>query len=112
MVAEKLWKMKKNKSNEKCKEPWWKRRIQINSAEWRKDVSRLNERRKGTFEFEKKDLDRMERKYKLSDVGNVKVVDMLKEKISAGATKIRQYEERQLYYHWNTLFVTNQNQFY
>ena len=93
MVAEKLGKMKKNKSNEKRKEPWWKRRIQANIAEWRKDVSRLKERRKGTFEFKKKDLDRMERKYKLSDVGNVRVIDMLKEKISAGATKIKRYEE-------------------
>ena len=89
MVAEKLGKMKKNRTNEKQKEPWWKRRIQANIAEWSKDVSRLNERRKHTFEFEKKDLDRMERKYRLSDVGNVQVVDMLKEKISAGATKIR-----------------------
>ena len=79
---------------------------------WRKDVSRLNEGRKRTFEFEKKDLDRMERKYRLSDVGNVQVIDMLKEKISAGATKIRRYEERELHYHQNTLFATNQKQFY
>ena len=78
---------------------------------WRKNVSRLNEGRKRTFEFEKKDLDRMERKYRLSDVGNVQV-DMLKEKISAGTTKIRRYEERELRYHQNTLFATNQKQFY
>ena len=84
--------MKKNKSNEKRKEPWWKRRIQANIAEWRKDVSRLNERREDTFEFEWKELDTMERKYKLSDVGNAQAIDMLKEKISAGATKIRRYE--------------------
>ena len=62
MVAEKLEKMKKSKSNENRKEPWWKRRIQANIGEWRKDVSRLNKRRKRTFEFEKKDLDRLERK--------------------------------------------------
>ena len=60
MVAEKLGKMKKSKSIEKQKELWWKRRIQANIAEWRKDVSRLKERGKGTFEFEKKNLDRME----------------------------------------------------
>ena len=81
-------------------------------AEWRKDVSRLNERRKGTFEFEKKDLDRMERKYKLSDLGNVKVIDILKEKISAGATNVRRYEEREVHYHQNNFFATNQKQFY
>ena len=32
MVAEKLGKMKKNKSNKKRKEPWWKRRIQANEG--------------------------------------------------------------------------------
>ena len=108
MVAKKLGKMKKNRTNEKQKEPRWKRRIQANIAEWRKDICRLNERRKRTFEFEKKDLDRMERKYKLSDVGNFQVIDMLKEKILAGATKIRRYEKRVLHYHQNTLFATNQ----
>ena len=76
MVAEKPEK-KENKSNEKRKEPWWKSKIEANIAEWRKDVTRLNY----TFEFEKKDLDRMERKYQLSDVGNFQVIDMLKEKI-------------------------------
>ena len=80
--------------------------------ERRKDVSRLNKKRKRTFEFEKKDLDRMERKYRLSDVGNVQVIDMLKEKISAGATKIRRYEDRELHCHQNTLFATNQKKLY
>ena len=42
VVAEKLGKMEKNKRNKKRKEPWRKRRIQENIAEWRKDVSRLN----------------------------------------------------------------------
>ena len=77
VVAEKLEKRKENKSNEKRKEPWWKRKIEANIAEWRKDVSRLNY----LFEFEKKDLDRMGKKYQLSDVRNVQVIDMLKEKI-------------------------------
>ena len=54
----------------------------------------------------------MERTYKLSDVENVQVIDMLKKKISAGATKIRPYEERELHYHLNTMFATNQKQFY
>ena len=112
VAAEKLGKMKKNKSNEKRKEPLWKRRIQANIAEWRKDASILNERKKGTFEFEKEVLDRMERKYKLSDAGNVQIIDMLKEKTSAASTEIRRYEERELHYHQNTLFATNEKQFY
>ena len=60
------------------------------------------------MELEKKNLDRMERKYKLSDVGNTQFIDMLKEKISAGSTKIKRYEERELHYHQNTLFAANQ----
>ena len=113
VVAEKLGKMKKNKSNEKRKDPWWKKKIQANILEWTKDVSRLNERRKYTFEFKKKDLDRMERKYKLSDVGNMQVIDMLKGKISAGATKIRRCKERELHCHQKNFFAKkNQKQFY
>ena len=54
----------------------------------------------------------MERGYRLSDVGNVQVIDMLKEKKSAGVTKIRRYQERELHYYQNTLFATNQKQFY
>ena len=54
----------------------------------------------------------MERKYKMSDEGNLQVFDMLKEKISAHAAKIRQCEERELHYYQNTLFETNQKQFY
>ena len=110
VVAEKLGKNKKTKSNEKQNEPWWKRRIQANIAEWRKDVTRLNEERRSTFEFEKKDLDRMERKYKQSDAGNAQVINLLKEKISAGTTKIRQNEERGLHCHQNTLFAKKQEQ--
>ena len=37
---------------------------------------------------------------------------MLKEKISAGATKIKRYEERELHYHQNTLFLAKQKQFF
>ena len=80
VVVEKLGKMKNSKSNEKRKEPWSKRGIQTNIAEWRRDVSRLKKRRKGTVEFEKNDLHRMERKYKLSNVGNVQLIDMLRKK--------------------------------
>ena len=54
----------------------------------------------------------MARKYKLSGVENVQVIDMMKEKISAGARKIRQYKEEELHYHQDILFATNQKQSY
>ena len=53
----------------------------------------------------------MERKYKVSDVGNVQVINILKGKISAGAKKIRQYEERELIT-IKTPCLQNQKQFY
>ena len=34
--AENLGKMRKNRSNEMQKEPWWKKRIHTNIEEWRK----------------------------------------------------------------------------
>ena len=80
--------------------------------EEKKILRRLNEKRKRIFDLKKIPYIRMEGKYRLSEVGNVQVIDMLKEKISAGATKIRRYEERELNYHQNTLFATNQKQFY
>ena len=63
---------------------------------------------KAHLHLKRSEQDIMERKCKLSDVGNVQIIDMLKEKILAGATKIRRYEERVLHYHQNTLFATNQ----
>ena len=60
----------------------------------------------------KRKIDRMERKYKLSDVGNIQIIDMLKVKISAGATKMRRHKDRELHYHQNTLIATHHKQFY
>ena len=39
----------------------------------------------------------MERKYKPSDARNIQPIDMLKENISAGTTKIKPYEKRELH---------------
>ena len=81
--------MKKDKSNGNRKEAWSKTRIYGNIVELRRDVSRLNERRKDTFEFEKKDFDRKERKYTVSLLGIVQVLDikppMLKKLLKFGA---------------------------
>ena len=72
--------MKKDKSNGNRKEAWSKTRIYGNIVELRRDVSRLNERRKDLFEFEEEEFDRTEKNYKICDMRNVQVIDMLKEK--------------------------------
>ena len=111
-VCEKLGKINSGVKKQEVKEPWWKRRIQANLIEWRKDLSRLEERRKGNFEFQRKDLERLNRKYKLNDVGNNHVIRVLKEKIDSGATKIKRYERSRLAHKQNTLFSMNQKKFY
>ena len=45
-------------------------------------------------------------------MGKFRVIGILKEKISTGDTKIKRYEERELHYHQNNLFATNQKQCY
>ena len=112
MVAEKLGKTKINKSDKQQKKTWRKSRIQANIADWKKVASRLDGRRKVIFELEKKDLDGMERNYKLSDVGNLQNIDMLKEKNVSRYYKDKTYEERELHYHQNLLFLRKQRQYY
>ena len=51
----------------------------------------------------------MERKYKLIDVETSRLVIYGKKKYQQ---VLQRYEERELHYHQNTLFATNQEQFY
>ena len=112
LVTERLGKMKKAYQQKRRKEPWWKRRIGRNINEWRKDLGRLEARRKGQFEFEGREMERMNRKYDLGNRGNIGVIEMLKQKIHSGATKVRRFDERNMQYHQNSLFATNQKQLY
>ena len=52
----------------------------------------------------------MERKYKLGDMGKVEVIDMLREKISAGATKIKKKVWREEGTLPSKLFVCNKTE--
>ena len=112
VVTEKLGKTKKSGGNDRRNEPWWKRRIEGNIKKWRKDISRLTERRGNAHEFDRRDDDRLAEKYHIEDLGNVQVIDRLKAKIAAGATKIKRFDERQKQHHQNALFSTNQKKFY
>lgn len=112
VVSEKLGKLRSSRGAERKKEPWWKRRVKGNILEWRKDLSRLEERRKRRFEFQQKDLDRLNRKYKLNDLGNNHVIAQLKEKIESASTKLKRFEKMNAKRQQNTLFSMNQKKFY
>ena len=94
------------------KEPWWKRRLSASIKEWRKDLSRLEEVKRGKFTLNDRDRDRMNRKYSLDAKGHLYVIHLLKNKIRQGAVKIRYHDEGKLEYHQNNLFRSNQSKLY
>ena len=112
VVAERLGKMRKHSKKGEQKEPWWKRRIEKNIKQWRHDISRIEERRKGNCRLEGREMERMNRKYDLENRGNIGVLETLKAKVQSGSAKIRSFDERRLQYHQNSLFATNQKQLY
>ena len=111
VVSEKLGKIKKIKNTSR-KEPFWKRRIQTNIDQWRKDLSKVDEVLRGNMKLKSKDSLRFERKYKMSENGTKYTVEMLKQKIKSASTKIKRFEDRNTQYHQNVLFSSNQKRFY
>ena len=113
VVAESLGKIAKvgsKKKKEKGK-PYWQRRVERNIGEWRKDLGRVEELRKGT-ELKADVRDRLNKKYELVEKGCLSVATMLKNKIQAGSVKIKYFTEKTLQHRHNTLFKTNQSQVY
>ena len=113
VVAEKLGLTKKGKGVRKVKEdPWWKRRIEKNIGAWRKDLSQLEELKRGRWKPSESERKRLDQKYDLTRKGANDVCSSLKSKIHASGIKIRKSEERKLQFHQNKLFRNNQNNIY
>ena len=93
------------------KKPHWQRRIERKIVVWRKDLSKVEEVRKGSNVGEKvrKVLDR---RYELTERGAASVSTFLKGKIQAGSTKIRWFVEKKVARRQNGLFQSNQKQLY
>ena len=107
-----LGKMPKKNAGRKKAEQFWKRRIKNSIVVWRRDLSKIEEFRRGRMKLGERDQRRMDQKYQLRERGTLYVSDMLKQKIRAGGIKIKRYDERCLQFHQNTLFRTNQKFFY
>ena len=110
VVADRLGLIRKKKKKRKQnKKPRWQR-IGKSIGEWRKDLARDDELRKGTIA--KKVMDQLNRKYQVIKKGSVAVATLLKQKIHSGSTKIRWYVNSCTKVRQNNLFKNNQSQWY
>ena len=112
LVAEGLGKISKGEGRKKEKgKPYWQRRVEKNIVEWRKDLGRVEEMRKGTV-LKEGVLTRLNNKYDIVDKGCLSVSILLKNKIKAGSVKIKYFTEKTMQHRQNTLFTNNQSQVY
>ena len=92
-------------------EPMWKRRLQNKIKELRKDLSQPEAwKDKGVSNF--RHWESLERKYSIRVKRLNFVVEVLKQRITAIAAKVRRYQGRVDSYRQNRLFENNQRQFY
>jgi len=111
VVAMRLGLMVGNGKKGEQKKPWWQRRIEKNIVEWRKELSQVEEIRKGGKVGDKARR-ALERRYQLTERGTLGVSTFLKTKIQAGSTKIRWFVEKKVARRQNNLFKNNQSQLY
>ena len=104
--------MIKGRKGRRTEKPFWKRRIKGNIETWRKDLSKIEEVRRGNMGLKQRERERLNRKYHLEERGILYVSGMLKQKIKAGGVKIKRYDERCQQFKQNHLFRTNQKLLY
>ena len=111
VVSEEMGVLKKvKKKNEKAK-PAWQKRIEGNIREWRKDLGRIEEMRKG-IRMNKKKTNNLIRKYDVVEKGCASVSTMLKNKIKASATKLQTFKDKTKQQRQNNLFNSKQSYLY
>ena len=86
--------MLKGRKGRRNEEPFWERTIKGNIKTWRKDLSKIEEVRRGNMRLKQRERERLNRKYHLEYGGTLYVSGMLKQKIKAGGVKIKRYDER------------------
>ena len=104
--------MKKSNAKKK-KEPFWKRRILTDISRLRKDLSRIEAWFAGRWKKDKKkEKDWLDQKYGLRRKGFTLVMEELKQRITAKATKVKQYDNMIKQFQDNRNFETNQGRFF
>ena len=113
VVAERLGLLKDRKgSRQKKKDPWWKRRIERSIVQWRKDLSKIEELRRGRWKPSESERKRMDKLYDLTEKGAKDVGAFLKSKVHSGSVKLQRYLKKSVQFHQNTLFKNNQSALY
>ena len=110
IVAEKLG-VKSSQSQHKDNKPWWKRRLEGQINELRKDLSRIEQMDRGAM----KDSDmrnRLMKKYQIKGKGMSVVKEEIKQRVKAKAAKVKRYDGRVRQFHQNRIFNTNQRQLF
>ena len=103
--------MKKKGPAPNFKKPWWQRRLERSIEQWRQDLGRVLEIRKGV-QLKERVVKELERRYQLSERGRTTVVSFLKNKIQAASTKIKNFVKNNITSRQNKLFQTNQSRLY
>ena len=65
--------MLKERRGRRTDEPFWKRRVKRNIDTWRKDLSKIEEVRRGNMKLKQRERDRLNRKYHLEERGTMYV---------------------------------------
>ena len=92
-------------------EPMWKRRIENQIRQLRKDLSRIEELKKGR-KIKARYEEELQRKYWLKEKGLITVSEELKQRITAKAAKVSRYKARVEQFGQNNPFKNNQGRFY
>ena len=93
------------------KKPHWQQRTDTSIKGWKKDLSKVEEIRKGT-NVGMKVRKVLDRKYNLTERGRASVSTFIKGKIDAGNKKIQWFVQRKVARRQNNLFQNNQRQLY
>ena len=89
------------------------RRIEGDIRRLRKDLSRLDSWSQGLWTRSKQGVKQdLERKYGIKEKGIYTVIETVKQRILAKASKLNRYKGRKAQFDDNNLFNTNQRQFY
>ena len=108
VVADQLNVKFKKRKNDK---PWWKRRIENQIADIRRDISKIFAWREHKLKNEN-EKNRLNRKYHVINKGMPAIIEELKQRVKANTAKIRKYEDRNNQYLQNRLYETNRKRLY
>ena len=97
----------------KKKDPWWKRHIEEDIKQLKKNINILKRVKKGQIgEYKEGKGKLVEEKYGVKRKGLTTVIEELKERILAKAAKLSRYEQRIQQYRINRLFKVDQKKVY